>query len=949
MEKQSSESATCIHDADSKSFAFNFPFQPYQIQVDLMKVAYDTYENSKFALLESPTGTGKSMSLICSSLTWLKDYQQNYIKNLEDKKILLQERIEELKKEEASSNDWLNVQTKRQDVIRELAQLVREFDKTLALKQKKEARWHAKIHNNPLENYHALAGGCGGDKKQDSDIEKQDESHGLIGSQGSQTSQTDDEDIEAKIKSDEEESVKPKIYYASRTISQLSQFINEVKKTNFAQVDIGPSIGLAPLASRSNLCVNPDVLKLKDSSAINERCAEMQRESNAEKRCPFMKAKQVNMLKEDILSEVQDIEDIARRGRAMGACAYYAARMSVAEADMVVLPYNNLLHHETRKASLLDLKDSVVIIDEAHNILETICSIHSAQITGQQLIGSHTILSRYHQKFRSRMNPRNALIIQVIVMCLTALIKYLDNPKKHIQDYEVPKQIEIDDELLLEEHCDDKNVDKGPNRTFKCEKHEEFMIDVSKFIGSANIEQFNVFKIIDYFSRSQLARKLLGFFRQDSSFDLSLDLCDSELKQEVEGGHNKLKRKAVDNSTARKKKKTTSDSQPVEENQKKTSLEFLRLSNPDIERKGGGAVLSSYPIYALVEFLRSLTNLVHDGRVLTDHVPRDILQSVLRFILLNPSSQFKQMTEEARSIVLAGGTMQPFGEFTELLFEPLGISRNRLTTFSCGHVIGPKQLYVASLSYGSTGKPLELSYKTRSSYDTIDELGRTVMNVSCSVPGGVVCFLPSYDYETLCFNRWTQIGVIANIERRSKHVFREPKQASHVKPILEEYARMIEKGKSKGRGALLFCVVGGKMSEGINFNDDLGRCVVMIGLPYANIKSSELQQKMSYYDRTCVKKSQPEGGMNQQVHSSAGQQYYENLCIKGINQSIGRAVRHKNDYAAIILLDRRYSSKLSIKNGLPKWMLQSLVHHERFGPMFAQLKSFYANISQTDR
>jgi chromosome transmission fidelity protein 1 len=41
-----------------------------------------------------------------------------------------------------------------------------------------------------------------------------------------------------------------------------------------------------------------------------------------------------------------------------------------------VLPYNTLLHAATRRVIGLNLRNSIVIVDEAHNLLETITNIH---------------------------------------------------------------------------------------------------------------------------------------------------------------------------------------------------------------------------------------------------------------------------------------------------------------------------------------------------------------------------------------------------------------------------------------------------------------------------------------------------------------------------------------------------------------------------------------------
>lgn len=55
-----------------------------------------------------------------------------------------------------------------------------------------------------------------------------------------------------------------------------------------------------------------------------------------------------------------------------------------------MVPYNTLLHKGTREAVGLRLKGSVVIIDEAHNLLDSIAQVYSAQLSGYQVLCSFT-------------------------------------------------------------------------------------------------------------------------------------------------------------------------------------------------------------------------------------------------------------------------------------------------------------------------------------------------------------------------------------------------------------------------------------------------------------------------------------------------------------------------------------------------------------------------------
>ena len=99
---------------------------------------------------------------------------------------------------------------------------------------------------------------------------------------------------------------------------------------------------------------------------------------------------------------------------------------------------------------------------------------------------------------------------------------------------------------------------------------------------------------------------------------------------------------------------------------------------------------------------------------------------------------------------------------------------------------------------------------------------------------------------------------------------------------MEQYQRFIENSypsvdSISAKGAILSCVVGGKMSEGINFSDGLGRCVIMVGLPYPNPNDAVLAEKVNYINK-----------MNSNNNkSTSGSEYYDNLCMKAVNQSIG--------------------------------------------------------------
>lgn len=65
---------TTLNHQKGEEIIFPFPFPPYDIQKSLMSSIFKRLQTGGVGIFESPTGTGKSLSIINSALLWLKCY-----------------------------------------------------------------------------------------------------------------------------------------------------------------------------------------------------------------------------------------------------------------------------------------------------------------------------------------------------------------------------------------------------------------------------------------------------------------------------------------------------------------------------------------------------------------------------------------------------------------------------------------------------------------------------------------------------------------------------------------------------------------------------------------------------------------------------------------------------------------------------------------------------------
>ncbi|XP_015515534.2 regulator of telomere elongation helicase 1 homolog isoform X1 [Neodiprion lecontei] len=744
-------------DINLNGIIVTFPFEPYDVQKRYMEKVIECLQNAKHGVLESPTGTGKTLCLLCSSLSWL------LVKKAQLQSEALMGPIEK----PAFGGEFFEGLTKT------LEKAAGKLD------QSTNFSW------------------------------------GM-----------------------------PKIIYASRTHSQLSQAMQELKKTSYKHVKV------AVIGSRDQLCIHPEVSKETNSATKIHMC-----QSKVKSRtCHYYNNVDARKLDPIFGQEILDIEDLVKTGQKLRCCPYFLSKELKQSADITFMPYNYILDPKTRKAQGLELQNNILLLDEAHNVEKTCEESASLQISSTDIaicIDEITTVMKDVADEASSSEPA------------------FDTASGSQKDF-TPEDLCILKAMFLEfekaiDSIEIKKKDEG--ETFPGGYIFELLEKAELTQGKETLVIDKLDKIVLYLSTTSTS----PFSRKGNGLQKFNDL----LRVVFSGGQaSPLYRDRV-----KRCYKVHVMPEEVKKGRKNDGWDALKTTS-----KTEGKIISYW--------------------------------------CFSPGFGMQQIVEQGiRSIVLTSGTLSPLKPLISELAIPIGVQLEN------PHIVTGRQVCVGVLSNGPDGHPLNSSFNTRNDPKYIASLGRTIYNFSCLIPHGMLVFFPSYPILKKCQEEWQNSGLWTKICER-KPIYVEG-QLKHVFiNTMNEYYEKIQDPSCKG--AIFMAVCRGKVSEGLDFADMNGRAVLVTGLPFPPLKDPRVILKQKYLEES----------RSRDKESLTGQQWYQLEASRAVNQAIGRVIRHKNDYGAIILCDCRFENP-GFRKQLSAWLQPHIKKFTNFGMITKDLREFF--------
>lgn len=237
----------------------------------------------------------------------------------------------------------------------------------------------------------------------------------------------------------------------------------------------------------------------------------------------------------------------------------------------------------------INLKNSVVIVDEAHNLLDTLAHIHSIEIRRSQLTQAKGQVQRYLDRYRSRLKAKNLLYIKQIIFILTNFVSLLGcrSPEDTRS-----RLVKVEEFFRLAEVRTNIPFCVNPK-------------NLIKFLPPRKVFNINLFKLIKYIEKSNLAHKLRSFTAKYKE----AENVTKEPKPE-KGLASYLKSLEQNSDDARDKPKETSTSDT-------TTL--------------------TTPLLAITEFLKAISKVPEEARILLTSSPaseKSLMKVNLKVLLI---------------------------------------------------------------------------------------------------------------------------------------------------------------------------------------------------------------------------------------------------------------------------------------------------------------------------
>lgn len=739
----------------------NFPFEPYACQADYMKKVIQCLQEGVNGILESPTGTGKTLSLLCAALAW----RETYLAHLQ-----------------------LNIKIQETKASGEFCESLQE---------------------------------------------------GLGKAAGGWNLEENGRDPKFDI---------PKIIYTSRTHSQLSQAVKELKNTIYK-----PKVCV--LGSREQMCIHPGVMKQETNTAKVHMC----RSKISTRSCHFYNNLEANQSNPEFSENIMDIEDLVELGNKRSVCPYYLSRSQRNSADIVFMPYNYLLDAKSRSANNVDIANSVILFDEAHN-LESICEeAVSFDLTSFDIASCVDDLDRCLDTV-TKMEEEGTLSLSE------------DSGEGGIEKKEVAYMkglfLMLEEELHSISSSSSQGITKPGPYIFELLKKVKITFETQNQVVEL-LEKCNTFLVANsnaikrkQFSLAKFSDALKIVFKTENTLSNNENLVSQHYKVHIE----------------------TQDESAF----KKSQLDVWSSSKGASRNKG----------------------------------------FTLGYWCFSPGETMKDLMRcKLRSIILTSGTLSPLLSFKAELQIAIPVQLQN------PHVIKEHQICVGILKAGPDGVALNSSYQNRSKPTYLNSLGNALVNFARIVPDGMLVFFPSYTVMNLSLKHWQSNGVWARLNEK-KEIFVEPRNKAEFAEAMEGFYEKIQDSATKG--AAFFAVCRGKVSEGLDFADMNGRAVVITGLPYPPRHNARVKLKMDFLDEVKNKRT---------FQGLSGKDWYQQQASRAVNQAVGRVLRHKDDYGAIILCDERFCYANNVAE-LPLWVKPYVKKYNNFGEVQRHLTQFFRRADQ---